>query len=622
MSQDQSNEMQPVNTAVDNGNGSGETERRASLRMKPPKENPTTLVFGETEYIGILTDISKQGAGFRIDLSGRQLDINRGTVFMLTLKSPAGTMTQKAGRVMWLKYDDQSCRLGVQFIRIEKEQRAQPKLLNMDEVRIDPLWAMRVPPNLAIRRQFLPIAEFKGQVHVACANVNDKTGIRALQRFIQLPIQPLAAEPDSLKRAIDRLYGELAKSGVSISPHWNQSIDLRSVSLDEESEGAVSICNELLYAAVVRGASDIHIDPCKDTVRVRFRVDGVIENYRELPEAIYAGMISRYKVLSDMDIAEKRSPQDGGFRHAIGTEGQSYDIRTATLPTKHGERMTLRLLAIQTEQLTLEALGMSEDHRDRFEQCINKPYGMILLTGPTGSGKTTTLYAAIRHLLKHKTLNVVTVEDPVEYEINGVAQVEVDSADKVSFARALRSIVRHDPDVVMIGEIRDFETADVAIKAALTGHLVFSTLHTNSATGAVTRLLDMGIPSYLVAATLRVAVAQRLVRKLCRSCCRPVTMTEQQALAIQQEHAVGKIVYEPQGCIYCANRGYVGRLGLFEMLPTDESWAAMISEGATENELFAKMRQCGLKRLVDDGAEKLLSGHTSYAEVMSAVTVW
>lgn len=278
---------------------------------------------------------------------------------------------------------------------------------------------------------------------------------------------------------------------------------------------AVALCDELLFAALVREASDIHIDPCPENVMVRLRVDGELEKYRTLPSTVLNGLISRFKVLSGMDIAEKRAPQDGGFTHRFGAAAMKIDIRVATLPTKHGERMTLRLLATQTETLTIERLGMMAHDQTIFEQMVSLPHGMILLTGPTGSGKTTTLYAALRKLIAAQVGNIITIEDPIEYAIPGVAQVEVDTADKVSFSRALRSVLRHDPDVVMIGEIRDFETADVAIKASLTGHLVFSTLHTNSAAGVVTRLADMGVQRYLIAATLRLAVSQRLVRKLC-----------------------------------------------------------------------------------------------------------
>ncbi|MBL8829112.1 MAG: type II/IV secretion system protein, partial [Planctomycetaceae bacterium] len=298
------------------------------------------------------------------------------------------------------------------------------------------------------------------------------------------------------------------------------------------------------------------------------------------------------------------------------------DVRVATLPTKYGERMTLRLLALQTTALTLERLGMSPHDLGCFEELINKPHGMILLTGPTGSGKSTTLYAALRKLIAQEQWNIVTIEDPIEYAIAGVAQVEVDSADKVSFGKALRSVLRHDPDIVMIGEIRDRETADVAIKASLTGHLVLSTLHTNSAASVITRLTDMGVDRYLTAATVRLAVAQRLVRRLCQHCRRERTMTPAEAIALGRPEAAGTTVFEPSGCLYCANRGYVGRLGLFELLPVDETLARSVAEGADEAELMRHARAANIPQLTDDALQKLHAGLTTVREALSAVTVW
>jgi type IV pilus assembly protein PilB len=284
--------------------------------------------------------------------------------------------------------------------------------------------------------------------------------------------------------------------------------------------------------------------------------------------------------------------------------------------------MTPRLLALQTETLTLERLGMCQRDLQLFEEAIDRPHGMILLTGPTGSGKSTTLYAAIRRLLQREGLNIITVEDPIEYEILGVAQTEVDQADKVTFLKALRSVLRHDPDVVMIGEIRDAETADVAIKASLTGHLVFSTLHTNSAASVVTRLTDMGVDRFLIAATLRLAVAQRLVRQMCPRCRSLRPLTQAEAVALQQPSAVNQQVHDPQGCIYCGKRGFIGRLGLFEMLPIDDDLARLIAQGADETELIRVQRDKQRPRLVDDGFAKITQGVTSVREVLGAVTAW
>ena len=495
-------------------------------------------------------------------------------------------------------------------------------LLDMDQVRVDPAWALRVPASLALRRSVLPFAAIDGRVYVACLDENDEAALQAVQRVVDLPIQPERAEPESLRRALARIFGDGKSPMVALPNPTLRGRAAEARAAEGDSKDSTGVCDELLHAAIVRQASDIHLDPYEDGVQVRFRVDGQLERYRKLPIAVHNGLISRYKVLGGMDIAEKRGPQDGRFSHKFGGSGQSLDIRVATLPTKYGERMTLRLLALQTESLTLERLGMCPNDLGSFAEAIEKPHGMILLTGPTGSGKSTTLYAALRKLIAHDEWNIVTIEDPIEYGIPGVAQVEVDSADKVSFSKALRSVLRHDPDVVMIGEIRDAETADVAIKASLTGHLDFSTLHTNSAASVITRLSDMGVDRYLTAATVRLAVAQRLVRRLCSHCRKQRELTVAEARAFDRPEAAGMPAFEPGGCLYCANRGYVGRLGVFELLPVDEDLARAIAQGAEESEIIGHARQRKVPRLVDDALEKVITGQTSLREALSAVALW
>lgn len=348
---------------------------------------------------------------------------------------------------------------------------------------------------------------------------------------------------------------------------------------------SVRLVDRILRAGLLLHASDVHLDPASDSVRVRFRIDGVLEEVLRIPAAMQNAMTSRLKVLASLDIAERRAPQDGGFTWRMGGAGAlaaaPLDVRMATLPVRHGERVTLRLLETGGKRLGIADLGMSEADRAAFESVLRRPHGLVLLTGPTGSGKTTTLYAAIQELMKGAPLNIITVEDPIEYEIPGVAQAEVDSADKVNFAKALKSLLRHDPDVVMIGEIRDADSLDAAVKAALTGHLVLSTLHTNDAKSAVTRLVDMGLDPNLVPATLRLAVAQRLVRRLCPSC-----------------RTKGARGWEPKGCPACGGRGYWGRIGLFEMYAPE----ANISTA-----------------MADDARAKVEAGVTSEAEILRAL---
>ena len=347
----------------------------------------------------------------------------------------------------------------------------------------------------------------------------------------------------------------------------------------------VRLADRILRAGLLMHASDVHLDPDAGSVRVRFRIDGELEEVLRIPAAMQNGVVGRLKVLASLDIAERRAPQDGGFTWRMqdmgGQRFSPLDVRMATLPVRHGERVTLRLLETDAERLTLDRLGLSESDHAAFSEVLAQPHGLVLLTGPTGSGKTTTLYAAIQQLLKGRPLNIITVEDPIEYEIPGVSQAEVDSSDKVNFSKALKSLLRHDPDVIMIGEIRDADSLDAAVKAALTGHLVLSTLHTNDARSSVTRLVDMGLDPHLVSATLRLAVAQRLVRRLCAKC-----------------REMGADGYVAKGCPECGNRGYAGRVGLFELY--DPSTGRGTSIG-------------------DDARAKVSAGITSWSEVVRAV---
>ncbi|MCA9239215.1 MAG: Flp pilus assembly complex ATPase component TadA [Planctomycetales bacterium] len=381
---------------------------------------------------------------------------------------------------------------------------------------------------------------------------------------------------------------------------------------------ATEACDEILRAAHKAGASDIHIDPEENIVLVQLRVDGTLEAFRKYPKSMHPAVIGRFKVLANMDIAEKREAQDGRFTYEFGErEKQRVDIRAACLPTTKGERLTLRLLATEAGRLTLGRLGFSEDGRKLFTNALGLRQGMILLTGPTGAGKSTTLYAALRHRLANKPGRIITVEEPVEFDIVGVSQVEVDTADKVAFGTVLRNILRSDPDVIMIGEMRDFESASTGVKAALTGHLVLSSLHTNSAAGAATRLIDLGIEPFLVAATIQLSVAQRLVRRLCLRCRKPRELKKEEALAIGRPGVEGITVYDPGGCPECHRRGFAGRVGVFEMMCVDDKLREMINDHASEADLKAAMPTGKGMLLVEDAADKLLKGLTSFEEVMT-----
>lgn len=495
--------------------------------------------------------------------------------------------------------------------------------LDLDHVRIDPAWALLIPPEVARRRHVLPLCKIDGTVVVASVSPLDIATHRIVSNYVKHEFSVQLVSPESLQRACSRVFQrtlfEQPNSNVETTALTGRGVDTADAS---SASDVVSLCDEILGAALLRGASDIHLIPTAQELLVQLRVDGELEVYRQLPSTAQSGVLSRLKVLAGMDIAERRAAQDGRIRSRVGSRDAMVEMRVATLPTRYGERMTLRLLGTHHGQLSLDGLGLRGDDLATFVNASSRPHGLILLTGPTGSGKSTTLYVAIEQLLRTRGGNVITIEDPIEYEIAGASQVEIDSADKVNFSKALRSLLRHDPDVVMIGEIRDSETANVAVKAALTGHLVFSTLHTNNAAGVVTRLIDLGVEPFLIAATLRLSMAQRLVRRLCTNCRQPRELTLTEARLLGQSDLAGATVYEPQGCVQCAGRGTNGRIGLFELMPGSESLSQLISVGNNEQALSAYSQEQGWKSLVDDGIAKLLDGTTNYSQVAEAVLNW
>lgn len=377
----------------------------------------------------------------------------------------------------------------------------------------------------------------------------------------------------------------------------------------------IRLINAMLTEAVRKQASDIHIEPFEKRLAVRYRVDGVMQKLIDPPRAIAPLMISRLKVMAKLDIAEKRVPQDGRIPLVIA--GRKIDIRVSTLPSGHGERVVLRILDKQAGRLTLESLGMPERTLADFDDALTLPHGIILVTGPTGSGKTTTLYAGISKLNNAKN-SILTVEDPIEYYIDGIGQTQVNTKVNLDFARGLRAILRQDPDIVMIGEIRDSETAEIAIQASLTGHLVLSTLHTNTAIGSITRLRDMGVEPFLLANTLSGLVAQRLVRRLCDSCKRPHTPTEHELKMLGVSAEDAQNVFTSHGCSACGHIGFAGRTGVYEMVTVDDTLRNMIGDLASEVDMEAYARTKS-PSIMDDGRRLVLHGITSIEEVLYAV---
>lgn len=377
----------------------------------------------------------------------------------------------------------------------------------------------------------------------------------------------------------------------------------------------IRLINALLLEAVREGASDVHVETQEKRVVVRFRIDGVLRDKLEPRRELAPLLVSRIKVMAKLDIAEKRVPQDGRVTLRIG--GHDVDARVSTIPTQHGERVVMRLLEKGSLSLDMEALGMSARDREVFGRLLERPHGMLLVTGPTGSGKTTSLYAAL-HTLNDRRRNVMTVEDPIEYELPGIGQTQVNQRTGMTFARGLRAILRQDPDVIMVGEIRDQETAEVAVRSAMTGHFVLSTLHTNSAVGSVTRLIDMGVERYLLAPMLVGVAAQRLVRRLCPHCRREDVASEGDAMLLGGALKPGEPVWRATGCEECHGDGYRGRAGLYEVVAVDEAFQAMIHDGASEAAIEAHARRSS-PSLLDDGVAKAKTGVTTVEEVARVV---
>ncbi len=412
------------------------------------------------------------------------------------------------------------------------------------------------------------------------------------------------------QEAIEEIDGETA--GLSLADLVDETEDLIDATSDAP---VVRLLNLIMVEAVKRRASDIHIEPYRDKLKVRYRIDGLLHDVHTPPRRLAAAISSRIKVLSDLDIAERRLPQDGRFR--INVANQEIDVRVSVMPTSFGERIVLRLLNKAQAMLSLTELGMADDTLTRLMELIARTSGIILVTGPTGSGKTTTLYAALS-AINTPEKNILTVEDPVEYQIPGVGQMQITTKVGLTFARALRSILRHDPDVIMVGEIRDVETAQIAIHASQTGHLVFSTLHTNDAVGALTRLLDMGIEPFLISSSLAAVLAQRLVRLICPHCKEETEPPRELLDRLGLSRADGPF-YAGRGCEQCFGSGYLGRAGIFELLVVDEPIRELVMARASAGTITAKAAEGGMRSLLSAGAVKVKNGQTTPAEVLRVV---
>ena len=441
------------------------------------------------------------------------------------------------------------------------------------------------------------------------------------QRFVgaQLPLQALSAE--AFEQALAKAYQHDSAS-MQLAEDIGGSLDLAALAeqvpetedlLEQEDDAPIiRLINAILGEAIKENASDIHLETFEKRLVVRFRVDGILREVLEPKRELAALLVSRIKVMARLDIAEKRIPQDGRISLKVG--GREVDVRVSTLPSANGERVVLRLLDKQAGRLNLQHLGMSPRDRDQMEATVRKPHGILLVTGPTGSGKTTTLYASLVSL-NDRTRNILTVEDPIEYHLEGIGQTQVNSKVDMTFARGLRAILRQDPDVVMVGEIRDKETAEIAVQASLTGHLVLSTLHTNSAIGAITRLVDMGIEPFLLSSSLLGVLAQRLVRVLCPHCKEAYQADEAECKLLGVPFAQPPTLYHARGCAECHQQGYRGRTGIYELVVFDDHLRTLIHNAASEQDMTRHARSLG-PSIREDGRRKVLEGATTVEEVL------
>jgi type II secretory ATPase GspE/PulE/Tfp pilus assembly ATPase PilB-like protein len=482
-----------------------------------------------------------------------------------------------------------------------------------------------LPERLCRENAIAPVERQQGTLIAAAVNPTDLTLIEGLQLIAGTRVEVQVGRLSHVVEALDRLYGardvvremaaEVAAEGQRPMDADEQDLvlDLEKPIANASKEGQiVALVSHVLKEAVIRRASDIHLEPYEESVRARLRVDGELLELTPPPRSMFVPMISRLKILSRMDIAEKRIPQDGSFTMQL--EGKKIDLRVSTVPSVWGEKMVLRLLNKSAIPLEMEKLGFSEKQSNDFKTAINSPHGLVFVTGPTGSGKSTTLYTAL-NILNTPDRNIVTVEDPVEYRFTGINQIHVRPQVNLTFATALRAFLRQDPDVIMVGEVRDRETAEICLRAALTGHLVLSTLHTNDAVSAVNRLVDMEIEPFLLSATLRLVQAQRLIRKLCPACKKPIPIAPRTAETLKI--APGEVMHGPGGCDACGGTGYRGRIGIFEVIPMSTRLRDLIQAQATVKELYAAAKAEGVQFLLDSGMAHARAGKTSVEEVLT-----
>jgi type IV pilus assembly protein PilB len=509
--------------------------------------------------------------------------------------------------------------------------------INLSKFDIDEKVLLLIKPEIARKHIVMPVHRIGSMLTLAMADPSNLFVQEEIRFSTNLRIQAVIAPETSIIEAIDKFYG--SSTGIEAQKFLEEielgDIDDASIELVEEEDDylyegeededapAIKLVNLIFQDAVQKGVSDIHFEPYEKVFRVRIRIDGVLHEYMTPPMNLKNKVLSRVKLIAGIDIAERRLPQDGRIKTKLSVDGKSkaVDMRVSSLPTIHGEKIVVRLLDKDNLMLDMTKLGFEPLSLQRFEKNIVEPWGIILVTGPTGSGKTNTLYSAISKL-NNDEVNIITAENPVEFNLFGINQVNIKESIGLTFPACLRSFLRQDPNIILVGEIRDFETADIAIKAALTGHLVLSTLHTNDAPSTIARLINMGIEPFLVSSAVRMVVAQRLIRRLCQSC-KETAKTPVQTLidvGFAPEEAKTVTIYEARGCEKCSNTGYKGRIGLFEVMEIDEELKEQIMVGASTSELRQKAREKGMLSLRQSGIEKIKAGSTSIDEVLRETT--
>lgn len=491
--------------------------------------------------------------------------------------------------------------------------------VDLNKFIINPKVISLVPENLARRYDLIPIDVKDKRLLVAMADPLNIFAIDDLKLYTNYDIQPVISTRNSIRNSIDKFYREKTTEKVlkEFADTYGESA---STEIEDEEQLEVSnapivrLINSTIQQAIDMKASDIHIEPYTEDIRIRFRVDGDLQDIMRLSKNILSPLITRIKIIGKMDIAEKRIPQDG--RVEFNIDNRKIDIRISTIPTVHGEKIVLRLLDRENFLLTKEELGFTQRNMDAFEKLLKQPYGMLLITGPTGSGKTTTLYAMLKELNTVEK-NIITIEDPVEYKMEGINQVQINPKAGLTFASGLRSILRQDPDIIMVGEIRDTETAQIAVRAAITGHLVLSTLHTNDSPSSIIRMIDMGVEPYLVSSAVIGVISQRLVKSLCDNCKTPYEASYSEKLLLGKNTDENITLYKARGCNRC-NNGYKGRRAIHEIMLIDENMRRLINKGKNVDEIRLNAIKSGMITLMDNSVDLVLQGITSIDEILKA----